>query len=200
MTNPPFKKQTYFNKVWLATPFLSKTVAKFLEQVNGHSKQSVHEISLSEKTLLEGKSTAFLYTSVTTWVVLMFTTRPVFVSNRKTKDSETHYVSMKVFCQRCPFPAIRSESEWEFYFALWIQRQNFCSTLFGTRSTMSVLRDPRQTSVCGGLQGTKPTQRWICLDALQRLRLLLKVHPHSGHSHPSLHQSQGQVPHLVISI
>ena len=44
---------------------------------------------------------------------------------------------------------------------------------------MSVLRDPRQTSACGGLLGTKPTQRRICLDVFQCLRHLLKMHPHS---------------------
>ena len=61
---------------------------------------------------------------------------------------------------------------------------------------MSVLRNPRQTSVCGGLLGTKPTQQWICLDVL-RLRLLLKIHPNS---HPSLHRFQGLVSGLINSI
>ena len=80
-------------------PFLIKNRREFFEQVYCHSKQSLLEIALSEKTLLEGYSMAFLHTGVTTRVVLMFTTRPVFVSNRKTKDSETHYASTKVFCQ-----------------------------------------------------------------------------------------------------
>ena len=61
---------------------------------------------------------------------------------------------------------------------------------------MSVLIDPRQTSVCGGLLGTKPTQRRICLDVL-RLKLLLKMHPNS---HPSLHIFLGLVSGLVHSI
>ena len=52
-----------------------------------------------------------------------------------------------------------------------------CIARFGplrTKNTMNVLRDPRQTSLCGGLLGTKPTQRRICFDSSQRLRFLLK--------------------------
>ena len=68
-------------------------------------------------------------------------------------------------------------------------------TFFCKRSTSSVLRDPRQTSVCGGLLRTEPTQRQICLDALQCL--FWKIHPYS---HPSSHQYEDLISGLVNSM
>ena len=152
-----------------------------------HPKQSLLEISLSEKTLLEGTSTAFPQNRCTTWVVLMLI--QTYVGFRQ-KDqtpwnpqcfNEGFLSMMSFFCN--------PQCNWEFRLPFGFSDRSFVWP-FGAKNTTSVLRDPRQTSVCGGLLGTKPTQRRICLDALQRLSFLLKMHPLS---HPSLHQTQGLV-------
>ena len=74
-----------------------KKPSQIFEQVYCHSKQSLLEILLSDKTWLEGELLGHFYrTGVTTRVAVMFTTRPVSGSNRRTEDPETHNVSIKV--------------------------------------------------------------------------------------------------------
>ena len=167
---------------------------KFFEQVYCHSKQSLLEILLSDKTLLEGTSRAFLENKCH-----HSSCRDVYYQTYiRLKQKDWRPCNAQGFnkgiLSTMPFPAIHSENG--ILVCPLDSVAGFCLTFFGTRSTMSVLIDPRQTSVCGGLLGTKPTQRQISLDVL-RLRLLLNMHPNS---HPSLHKFHGLVSGLVNSI